>query len=299
MACYHPSKVAVNRRLPVGVRADLVTVPCGKCLGCRADQARDWAIRLVHEADVRQYAWFVTLTYSDESLPTHGTLCPEHLRAFFKALRKLYPPRSLSYYACGEYGESTARPHYHAVLCGPPLLDRDLLDVRPTGPVWRSDTLASVWPHGLHEFSAVTFQSAAYVAGYVRKKVERDERPREFAVGVGEVFSRYERVDPSTGELVYLQPEFARMSRRPGIGRLWLERYWTDVYPRDFVVMDGREFKPPRYYDKWMEENHPQIMEEVRYQRYLDQEEFGDEQLIMKEKVHRARVRLFNPRSKV
>jgi len=89
------------------------------------------------------------------------------------------------------------------------------------------------------------------------------------------------------------------MSRRPAIGKRWIERYWRDVYPRDFVVMDGHELKPPRYYDKWMEVNHPDVMFQVKEQRLVDLVEIGDEQLIMKEKVHRARVALFQGRAAV
>jgi len=89
------------------------------------------------------------------------------------------------------------------------------------------------------------------------------------------------------------------MSRRPALAKRWLEKFWTDAYPRDFVVMAGTPMKPPRFYDRWMDQNHPQIMEEVRYQRYLDTEQIGDEKLIMKEKVHRARNLLFTSRKAI
>lgn len=127
-----------------------------------------------------------------------------------------------------------------------------------------------------------------YTASYVRKKVRQKDDPEY-----------YDRVDPKTGEIVRLEMEFARMSRRPAVGRRWIERYWSDAYPRDFVLFNGRPQKPPRYYDKWMEENQPEIMEEVRYQRWKDAEQIGDEKLIMKEKVHRARVGLYNNRGAV
>lgn len=135
----------------------------------------------------------------------------------------------------------------------------------------------------------MNWKAASYVAGYVRKKAVLD----------GPDPYRYTRVNPLTGEIVEIHEEFARMSRRPALGRQWLERYWEDVYPRDFVVMDGSPMKPPRYYDRWMEENRPQIMEEVRYQRWQDAETISDPKLIMKEKVHRSRVDLFNNRGKV
>jgi len=242
----------------------------------------------MHEAQARRNSWFLTLTYDDGNLPENATLSPDDLQGFHKTLRKIFPPRSLSYYSCGEYGETTARPHYHSVLSGPAFLDRDYLTHRSGAPVFLSETISRAWPHGLHELTAVTYPAAAYVAGYVRKKVRQRDDP-----------DHYTRVDPETGELVQLQMEFARMSLRPAIGRLWIEQYWQDVYPRDFVVMDGIPMKPPRYYDKYMEDHHPEVFEEVRHQRWLDAENIGDDKLIMKEKIHRARVGLFNPRNQI
>jgi hypothetical protein len=141
---------------------------------------------------------------------------------------------------------------------------------------------------GITELTPLTAEAALYVAGYVRKKVRQKDAPEW-----------YTRVDKRTGELTELVPEFGRMSRNPAIGRRWIEEYWQDVYPSDFVLLQGKPRKPPRYYDKWMEDNQPELMEEVRHQRWQDAEQIGDEKLIMKEKVHRARVRLFSGRNKV
>lgn len=295
MACYHPSEVAVERKLLGQRKADFVTVPCGSCLGCRADQARQWMIRIVHEGLVTDYhkgrtipPMFVTLTYEDKRIPENGSLAPEDFRLFIKRLRRFNSGRRLTYYGCGEYGSVTDRPHYHAVLFGADFPDRIEYTRRNGAPVWVSEALGALWPSGLHELTASTPATAAYVAGYVRKKVSKRYNR-----------THYSRVNPLTGELVEIQQEFSRMSRRPAIGRRWIEQFWRDVYPRDFVVIEGRPMKPPRYYDKWMEDNQPEVMEEVRYQRYLDAEHIGDEKLIMKEKVHRARVDLFQPRSAI
>ena len=134
----------------------------------------------------------------------------------------------------------------------------------------------------------MSYSAAAYVAGYVQKKIAaRGDQ------------HRYTRVDPVTGELHEVHPDYARMSRNPALGRTFLEQYWQDIYPNDFVVIEGKEFKPPRYYDRWMDQRHPEIMEEVRHQRYQDATEIGDEKLIMKEKIHRARLRLFNNRDSI
>lgn len=268
-------------------RLDTVTVPCGSCLGCRTDQARQWAIRISHEAITAQRAWFVTLTYSPENVPEHGSLDPRDPTLFLKRLRRRIG-RRVSYYLCGEYGDRTQRPHYHAVLCGPAFLDRDLLTRRGGHPVWTSSTLDRAWGLGLTELTTFSWEAASYVAGYVTKKARVEPDPYQ-----------YTRVDPGTGELVELVPEFGRMSTRPALGRTFLERYWTDVYPRDYVVMNGVPMKPPRYYDRWMEDHHPEVMEEVRYQRFLDAERLDDPKLIAKEKIHRAKNRLYTSRGAI
>lgn len=309
MPCYHPSKVDVERKLKSGTRSDVVTVPCGKCLGCRADQARQWAIRLHHHASLAyptldgrfsRPAWFLTLTYDDQNLPPAGALVPEDCQLFLKRLRKRLGKQKLSYYLCGEYGENTLRPHYHAVILGPDFPGRVAADHRRgVKDVWTDDVVSSAWPFGIHELSPVSFAACAYVAGYVAKKVKFAHDP-----------NRYTRVDTDTGELFELQPEFSRMSRRPAIGRPFIERYWRDVYPRDYVPIEGKEYKPPRYYDRWMDQDHDPpckggcdahraVFDEVRYQRYVDAEEIGDEKLIMKEKVHRARHALYQSRGAI
>lgn len=200
----------------------------------------------------------------------------------------MFPQTRISYYLCGEYGDQTQRPHYHSVLYGPHFLDRDLLTVRNDAPVYRSDSLEMAWGNGICELTGLNYKAARYVASYVRKKVRQRDDPNHYA-----------RVDPGTGEVVDLQREYGRMSRRPAIGRRWIERFWRDVYPRDFVVMDGFPLKPPRYYDKWMDQNQPRIMGDVREQRYQDIEEIGDEKLIMMERCHRAKVELFQGRVKL
>lgn len=301
MACYQPITVNVARKkaLPgtpeYASRSHPVLVPCGHCLGCRADQARQWAVRIMHESQTRPPAYFATLTYAPENLPENGSLVPDHTRDAFKRLRRRVG-RRVSYYLCGEYGETTNRPHYHAVLFGAGLLDRTLIDTRHGAPVWKSELLEDTWRHGLTEITPLTYGAAAYVAGYVRKKVRKQDHPEY-----------YDRVDPLTGEIVQVEQEFARMSRRPALGREWIERYWTDVYPRDFVVVNGFPMKPPRYYDKYMElpdqkggsEERREVFELVKLKRLENLEEVADDKLIMKRKVHEAKTKLFKSRGKV
>jgi hypothetical protein len=283
VACYHPSEVLVElKRTPT---PEWVMVPCGKCLGCRTDQARDWAVRITHETVMNPPGYFLTLTYDDESIPSHGSLDPTHPQKWLKRLRRRLGAR-VSYYLCGEYGETTDRPHYHAVLAGARFLDREEHTIRHGVPVWTSELLSDTWGHGLCELTPVAFGNAMYVAGYVGKKIARRFQEEE-----------YERVDRETGQIIALEREFGRMSLRPALGRTFIEKYWSDVYPRDFVVCDGWPVKPPRYYDKWAADNIPEIFEEVQHQRWLDAENIGDDKLIMKEKIHRAKNALFNKRN--
>jgi hypothetical protein len=263
----------------------------------------------VHERQMHTQAWFLTLTYNDDRIPENGALNPDHLRRFFKSMRRREKaaaerqgrkPNPLRYYACGEYGERTKRPHYHAVLFGTDLLDLDPLRTDNGHTVWRSETVESAWSHGFSELGTVTAKSCAYVAGYVRKKVKRAANPYY-----------YTRVNPLTGELVELHEEFQRMSLRPAIARGWIERYWQDVYPRDEVRLNGMTFKPPRYYDKVMDQEcreecfagscevHQEVMMHVREKRIEESVEKSRESLRAAEVHHEARVALFSNGGKV
>lgn len=302
MGCYHPVTVGIKRKPAYldGPRIlDDQEVPCGKCLGCRTEQARQWAVRLFHEGQVTKPAWFVTLTYNDEEMPANGSLAPRDTQLFWKRLRKAFPDQSIRYYLCGEYGETTQRPHYHAVLLGARFPDMSHLRGGGSDRVWTSGTLTDLWSHGLTEFSAVTWASASYVTGYVRKKVLQSQDP-----------DHYTRYDPETGELVDLVPEFARMSRRPAIGLRWLQKYWEDVYPRDHVTVNGVKMKPPRYYDRAFEdERHTfpgitlkerrQLLYEVKYNRWDPDLEVTPEILANRETNHEARTALFKARDGV
>lgn len=240
-------------------------------------------MRIMHESVLHPASWFATLTY--EKTPEYGSLDPHDFRKFIRRLRKKVGYGRMRYYACGEYGERSDRPHYHAVLFGPLFVDRQQTERRNGTAIYDSQLLRQAWGHGRTEISSLSYAAAAYVAGYVRKKVRVRDSPEH-----------YSRVDPRTGEIVQLHQEFARMSTRPAIGRSWIEKYWRDVYPRDFVVVDGVERKPPRYYDKWMDTNQPAVMADVREQRYKDMQEVSTYTLDAREKTHTAKLRLFSGR---
>lgn len=213
-----------------------VSIPCGQCVGCRLERSRQWAIRCMHEASLYAENCFVTLTYDDEHLPPGGGLDRGAFPKFMKRLRKRFG--KVRYYHAGEYGDKFGRPHYHACLFGFDFPDKVFWMRRGEFPVWQAGSLGELWPFGRSEIGSVTFESAAYVARYIMKKLNGK---------LGE--EHYERVDGRTGEVVSVEREYTTMSRRPGIGRPWLDRYGSEVYPADSVVVRGRLMKPPRFYD--------------------------------------------------
>lgn len=220
-----------------------VLVACGQCIGCRLERSRQWAVRCVHEAQLHEASAFITLTYAPQYLPVGGTLVKKHFQDFMKRLRRRFAPRLVRFFHCGEYGDDKSRPHYHACLFGVDFSDKTFLFTSPSGSkVFTSPTLDEVWGMGRATTGDVTFESAAYVARYVCKKVTGP------AASV-----HYERVDAETGEVFSLLPEYITMSLKPGIGAGWIQKYWTDVYPKGDVVVRGVECKAPRYYDKLFE----------------------------------------------
>lgn len=213
-----------------------VDVPCGQCIGCRLERSRQWAVRCMHEAQLHDRNCFLTLTYSPENLPEGGSLVKRDFQLFMKRLRKHAGVRVRFYY-CGEYGDRLQRPHYHACIFGFDFCDKTLWSCRDGVKLYRSEVLERLWPLGHSTIGEVTFESAAYCARYITKKVTGGEADGHYGVRI---------------------PEFTGMSRRPGIGSNWLEKYSEDVYPADIVVVRGRKCKPPRFYDSRWKSLHPE-----------------------------------------
>lgn len=259
-------------------------LPCGQCIGCRIDKAQAWATRCVHEAQVHDVSCFATLTYSDEHLPSDGSLNYEHFQLFLKRLRKRIAPQRVRFFMCGEYGEKTSRPHYHALLFGYRPSDLVCHSQKPYGILWTSDTLTNLWGLGHVTVGDVTEQSAGYCAQYATKKVTG---PRAEA--------HYVSLNPSTGELSPITPEFARMSLKPGIGGPWLEKYRADIYNDDQVIINGKKRRPPKFYDKKQAEYDPDLMENLVHKRTLRAlENFTNntgDRLAVREVVLKARLK--------
>jgi hypothetical protein len=193
------------------------------------------------------------LTYDDDHIPKDRSLHVDDFQKFMKRLRKKYAPKKIRFFHCGEYGDKMGRPHYHACLFGIDFPDRKCYNLS-TGNVMSSDTLKELWPFGFNVIGDVTFESAAYVARYITKKVTGDD-----------AIWRYTDIDPMTGEiLAEYKPEYVTMSRRPGIAKDWLLKYASDVYPSDGVIVRGKEVKPPKYYDSQFEIIAPEVMKKVK-----------------------------------
>lgn len=269
MPCYHPLpgymtpwvgesgkpawKFSRSKKL-----LDPVRVPCGRCVGCKLERARQWTVRQVHHASLRELNCFLTLTYDDEHLPQDGSLNPYHLTTFLKRLRRLVqrdtPGHRIEYFACGEYGDELGRPHYHANIFGMEFNDKTPWKKTETGAViYRSDALSKLWPHGFATIGELTPESAAYLARYTMKKVHGSKAARH-----------YTKVDLETGEVTRLTGEFVRMSLKRPLGKSWLTAFKSDVYPSDFVVVQGAKQKPPRFYDKQLSETERTPIKENR-----------------------------------
>lgn len=217
-----------------------VPIPCGQCIGCRLERSRQWAVRCMHEKLSHDKSSFLTLTYDNDHLPRDMSLNKRDLQLFFKRAREAFG--KFRYYACGEYGSETRRPHYHAIMFGLDFPDARFYKASPTGDRWyRSDQLDKVWGAGFCTIGAVTFNSASYVASYVVDKI------------TGPKAAEYYSYVDADGLVHSRLPEFTVMSRRPGIGKAAYDLYGNHWYNRDSCVVNGKAVTPPRYYDVMFE----------------------------------------------
>ncbi len=227
-------------------------LPCGSCIGCRLEYSRQWAVRMMHESQMHDSNSFITLTYRDS--PIHGVNV-HHFQDFMKRLRSRLSPRAIRFFHCGEYGESFHRPHYHAVIFGFDFPDKVFFKESNGHALFKSAFLENVWTHGFCLVGDATFESCAYVARYIVKKVNGEK-----------AFDHYWRVNEVTGELVEVTPEYCTMSRRPGIGASWMDKFGPEVRHNDSVVMRGRLMKAPRFYESFFDELD---LEAVKGERYV------------------------------
>lgn len=297
MPCFHPITAykcangeVVFSELRRYDTTETLSLPCGRCVGCRLERSRQWAMRCLHEASLYDRNCFVTLTFDDDHYPVRGDLEYSQFQRFMRRLRKHFAGQVIRFYMCGEYGSLTWRPHFHACLFNCDFEDKELWSTRDSVRLFTSPTLSRLWPFGFSTIGDLTFETAAYTARYCMKKVNGD---------LAEV--HYARSDQAGPYL--LTPEFCHMSLKPGIGARWADRFASDVFPHDYVVINGQQTKPPRYYDRRRRSTHPEEMESIEFARqvrgrgrYLS--DGTDERLRVREAVATARAQLL-PRKEI
>lgn len=220
--------------------------------------ARQWSDRCFLEMQDHDQTWFVTLTYDDETVPVSyyvddstgeyfksATLRKRHFQLFMKRLRR-NTGQKIRFFACGEYGDRTARPHYHAILFG---LDLPLSDLRPYKRndlgqmMYNSCIIDEAWNnecfdrpedtvHGFCVVAPATYETISYTCRYVLKKAYGNDR----------LF--YEKHG--------IEPVFTLMSRKPGLGRRWFEEHEEELFNFSGVYIptaDGsKKILPGRYF---------------------------------------------------
>lgn len=250
-----------------------VQIPCGQCIGCRLQHSLDWAVRCMHEKSSHEVSSFITLTYNDKNLPEDGSLDYRHFQLFMKRLREKSDFK-FKFYMCGEYGETTNRPHYHALLFGCDFSDREFYKRTRNGD--RLDTsqlLEDTWQLGFCTVGDVTFESAAYVARYITKKITGPAAADHY---MGRV------------------PEFTNMSN--GIGANWIAAHGKQTFQADNIIINGKKARVPRFYDNKYEVVDAKRVEAVKKLRVrkakLRGEDLSNRRSWTREKVMKARLNL-------
>jgi hypothetical protein len=275
--CYYPVKgyrskiTSSNGKRPIVFTpsqgfADMeIVIPCGRCIGCRLDISRQWAIRCMHEAACHARNSFITLTLADsEKLPLGKKWDPRpnrpsgstylisdlepvkvHFRNFMKRLR-YYHGDKIRFYGSGEYGElgPAHHPHIHVCLFGIDFPDKVHHSFnKETGiEYFKSERLAQIWEKGFNTVGDLNFQTAGYAARYQMKKQNGENE-----------FDHYCVRDDFNGHIVEVSPEFSRMSRNPGIGHNWFMRYHPDLR-KGYITINGKKVGLPKYYEKLLYE---------------------------------------------
>ena len=287
MVCYHPLQVSFSirkdgkkdlsfisrstydagRLFSKGLNcasSNITGIPCGKCMGCRLESSRQWAVRCMHEASLYEDNCFITLTYHPDNLPKDGSLVKQEIPLFMKRLRQAIIPKELKrrgmtelrkqwvakhpirYFACGEYGEDFSRPHYHVCLFNYDFADKKYYKTVNGYKLFTSKMLEDVWGLGFCPIGSLTFDSAAYVARYCTKKINGIEADKHYQ-----------------GR----QPEFGLQSNKPGIGYGWYQKWKKDCFPSDYLIVNKVRCKPPRYYDKKLEQEDSSLFERIKQSR--------------------------------
>jgi len=237
-----------------------------------------------------------------------GSLCKRDFQLFMKRLRKRYQGYEpipgtkrypIRYFHCGEYGAQLRRPHHHACIFNFNFPDRVLWkrasEIRASGKnrapnsysLYRSKILEELWPYGFSTIGQMNWQTAAYVARYVTKKINGDQAATHYLVG---------HPDTETGESFYLEPEYITMSREPGIGAIWFKQHGAKQYDKDYITHDGNKFPIPGFYDKIYAEKNPIHFKQIKRERRQRAKELTPADLRERIRENQAREIIQNQR---
>ncbi|WNK13997.1 MAG: replication initiator protein [Microvirus sp.] len=280
MPCYHPiiayrsrKGPSANGAWPLVFNSNLgycdmkVEVPCGKCIGCRMEYSRQWAIRALCEMQMHKSNSYITLTYNKNPV----SLNKRDYQLFIKKMRRRYA--GFRYMLCGEYGERMGRPHYHACMFGVDFPDRKRLYRSNGFNVYGSSELENIWGNGFVTVGDLSFQSAAYVARYIVKKIDGDNSDAHYK-----------------GK----EKEFLRCSQ--GIGRDWFLCYAEDAINVDKIVQKTLQASVPKYYNqmykRFAKDEYLKNKEERREKYKGNKSEYSYERLAVKETLQVLKLKL-------
>lgn len=253
-------KVVFNDNDVKGKLYESIDIPCGQCIECRISKAREWAIRCYHEASMFENNIFLTLTYDEENVPGDYSLNKEDYRDFLKELRRRYDGIEsiidkegktvfpIRYFVCGEYGDQEGRPHYHMAIFNFDFDDKIIYTRKNGIPLYNSEMCEKIWKKGYCVIGDINLKTVRYITRYILKKVNGS------------------KIEEKYGEL---EPEFQSMSRRPGIGNRWFQKFKGDIYDKDFMTIEGNKYSSTRYYDKCLEEVDEKQMNIIKRKRKL------------------------------
>lgn len=260
--------VTMYRGRPVKV----IEIPCGKCIGCRLEYSRQWANRCMAETKTTHDNYFVTLTYDEEHLPRNywvdtetgevtenelHSLVRKDMQDFLKRLRtewaRKYSANNIRVFYCGEYGDKRGRPHYHAIIFNLPIFDLKQVRRSQSGhPLWISEEIEKIWGKGITAIGEVNWETVAYTARYVMKKVKGPDAKKYY-------------------EDLGIIPEFTGMSLKPGIGAEYYKQHKDEIYKYDELLVKNKDgvirAKPSRYYDKLYDLEEPEILAKIKDKR--------------------------------
>ncbi len=253
---------------PHGELTKEMQISCRQCKGCLIDRSIMWAIRMMHESSLHEHNQFITLSYDQDNIPENYGLHKRDHQLFMKRLRRHFKNTKIRYFVCGEYGEETSRPHYHLILFNLPLTDLVPWSEKKDHKTYTSQIINKIWAKGNCIIGeSVTPQTCAYVSNYMLKELRSKNWKTKFAI-----------TDPTTGEYHERIPPYQSMSRRPGLAADWYKNFSTDVFPDDFIVVEGNKRPTPTYYLNLLKAENPDLHDQIKLQRErsMESEQFQE-----------------------